>query len=72
MRWDRANEAGREFLVENYLVTVGGWTFPPCAETGRYGHAAAYVVVPITAGTPVVRDAHGRRENNVVAGSLHH
>lgn len=63
------NQASQEILVENDKVRVGRWTFPPGSETGQHRHAMAYVVVPMTTGTLVVRDAQGQRDNNLVAGS---
>ena len=69
MGWTSMNEASQEILIENDQVRVNRWTFPPGAETGQHMHAVAFVVVPITTGTLVVRDAHGRRDNSLVAGS---
>lgn len=63
------SDAIQDILIENDKVRVGRWTFPPGAETGHHRHAMAYVVVPMTTGTLIVRDDQGQRENNLVLGS---
>jgi quercetin dioxygenase-like cupin family protein len=62
-------QAINEILIENDKVRVSRWTFPPGTETGQHLHELAYIVVPTTTGTLVIRDSQGQRDNNLVAGS---
>ncbi len=62
-------QAIKKILIENDKVRVSRWTFPLGTETGQHLHELAYIVVPTTTGTLVIRDSQGRRDNNLVAGS---
>ena len=55
-------------IVDNHRVRVTEWRFAPGTATGHHRHELDYVVVPMTTGTLVIRDAEGDRDNNLIAG----
>jgi quercetin dioxygenase-like cupin family protein len=65
-------QAINKILVDNEKVRVSSWTFQPGTETGQHLHELAYVVVPTSTGTLVIRDSEGPRDNNLVAGSAYY
>lgn len=55
-------------IVDNHRVRVTEWRFALGTATGHHRHELDYVVVPMTTGTLVIRDAEGDRDNNLIAG----
>ncbi len=49
-------------------LCITEWRFAPGASTGWHRHAYDYVVVPITTGTLLIRDAAGEKHAELVAG----
>ena len=49
-------------------VTVTEWRFAPGAATGWHRHEYDYVVVPITTGKLLLKDADGERYAELTAG----
>jgi quercetin dioxygenase-like cupin family protein len=62
-------KATSKVQVENERVIVTEWRFAPGADTGHHVHAHDYVVVPLTTGTLILKDAAGVREASLVAGA---
>ncbi len=56
-------------VIDNRRVRVTEWRFPPGTATGHHRHELDYVVVPMTTGTLVIRDAEGDRDNKLIAGA---
>ena len=56
-------------IIDNHRVRVTEWRLPPGTATGHHRHELDYVVVPMTTGTLVIRDAEGDRDNNLIAGA---
>ena len=54
--------------VENELVIVTKWYFPPGAHTGDHVHAHDYVVVPLTSGKLRLVEPTGTRDVELTAG----
>lgn len=45
--------------IDNGVIRVTKWTFPPGSETGDHVHEYDYVVVPITDGELTIESAEG-------------
>jgi quercetin dioxygenase-like cupin family protein len=54
--------------VDNERVRVTEWRFQPGAATGHHRHAHDYVVVPMTTGRLLLRDAAGERYAELQVG----
>lgn len=62
--YDVAGDAGRgaataEQQLDDGVVRVTKWTFPPGTETGQHVHEYDYVVVPITGGALTIESLTG-------------
>jgi beta-alanine degradation protein BauB len=63
-----AQQAVGTVQVDNERVKVTEWSFAPGAETGHHRHEYDYVVVPLTDGKLLLRDAAGERHADLAAG----
>jgi len=54
--------------IDNDRVKVTEWAFAPGAATGFHRHGYDYVVVPMTTGKLLLRDASGEHYADLVAG----
>ena len=45
--------------IDNKVVKVTEWFFPPKSETGPHIHSMEYVVVPMTTGDLTIEDPEG-------------
>jgi beta-alanine degradation protein BauB len=54
--------------VENERVKVTAWSFGPGAETGHHRHEYDHVVVPLTNGKLLLRDAAGECHAELAVG----
>jgi beta-alanine degradation protein BauB len=54
-----AEQATGTVQVDNERVKVTEWSFAPGAETGHHRHEFDYVVVPLTQGKLLLKDASG-------------
>ena len=54
--------------IENALVRVTEWRFPPGTETGWHRHELDYVVVPTVAGTMTFETIDGQAARDLVTG----
>ena len=54
--------------IDNARVRVTEWRFAPGAHTGHHRHELDYVVVPMSTGRLLLRDADGERHAELVAG----
>lgn len=45
--------------IDNKVVKVTEWFFPPKSETGPHTHSMDYVVVPMTTGDLTIEDPEG-------------
>ena len=54
--------------IDNARVRVTEWRFTPGAATGHHRHEHDYVVVPLTTGRLLLRDATGQHAAELVAG----
>ncbi len=54
--------------IDNDRVRVTEWAFAPGAATGWHRHGHDYVVVPMTTGKLLLRDAKGEHTADLVAG----
>jgi quercetin dioxygenase-like cupin family protein len=54
--------------IDNARVRVTEWRFAPGAHTGHHRHDLDYVVVPMSTGRLLIRDAGGERHADLVAG----
>jgi quercetin dioxygenase-like cupin family protein len=51
--------ATAEQQIDDGVVRVTKWTFPPHSETGHHRHEFDYVVVPVTDGELTIESAEG-------------
>lgn len=58
--------------LENELVIVTRWDFPPGTETGWHRHALDYVVVPVIDGVMRLETAEGDQSSSVKAGESYY
>ena len=54
--------------IDNAFAKVTEWRFPPGGATGFHRHEFDYVVVPMTSGPLLIRDAAGERLVDLHAG----
>ena len=54
--------------IDDARVRVTEWRFAPGAHTGHHRHEMDYVVVPMSTGRLLIRDADGERHAELVAG----
>ena len=54
--------------IDNEFTKVTEWRFAPGAATGQHTHGMDYVVVPMTTGRLLIRDAQGERYSELTAG----
>ncbi len=55
-------------MIDNDHVRVLEWRFAPGEATGHHRHERRYVVVPMSTGELLIRDADGERPNPMVKG----
>jgi copper chaperone CopZ len=60
--------ATAEQQLDDGVVRVTKWTFPPGSETGAHVHEYDYVVVPVTNGDLTIESAEGAATANIVLG----
>ena len=63
-----AEMAKATVMVDNAKVRVTEWKFAPGAQTGHHRHEMDYVVVPMTTGDLLTKDANGEQRARRVAG----
>lgn len=54
---------------DNDRVRVNEWRFAPGEATGQHKHEYDYVIVPMTTGRLMIKDADGEKPNDIVIGS---
>ena len=54
--------------IDNERVRVTAWRFAPGESTGHHRHELEYVIVPLTTGRLVIRDATGEHTAELEAG----
>ena len=54
--------------IDDEFAKVTEWRFPPGGATGFHRHELDYVVVPMTTGQLLIRDAAGERLTDLQAG----
>jgi quercetin dioxygenase-like cupin family protein len=57
--------------IDNERVRVTAWNFAPGESTGHHRHELEYVVVPLTSGRLLIRDAEGERYVELEAGGTY-
>ena len=57
--------------IDDARVRVTEWRFAPGAHTGHHRHEMDYVVVPMSTGRLLIRDADGERYAELVAGQAY-
>ena len=57
--------------VDNERVRVTAWRFAPGESTGHHRHELEYVIVPLTTGRLVIRDATGEHTVDLEAGATY-
>jgi quercetin dioxygenase-like cupin family protein len=57
--------------IENDLVRVTEWRFPPGTSTGWHRHEHDYVVVPMTTARLRIFSAHGEAAGDLVTGQAY-
>jgi quercetin dioxygenase-like cupin family protein len=67
-RWPSATSTVQ---IDNDVVRVTGWHFPPGTSTGFHRHAYNYVVVPMTTGRLRIIAATGEMAGELVAGQAY-
>ena len=65
---DRSPAAVPTVQVDNDRVRVTEWRFAPGAATGWHRHEYEYVVVPMTTGKLLLKDADGEQHAKLSAG----
>ena len=55
--------------IDNERVRVTEWRFAPGAATGWHRHAFDYIIVPVTSGKLLLRDATGEHLAELTAGT---
>mgnify|MGYP003320392521 CR=1 FL=1 len=65
---DRSLAAVPTVQVDNDRVRVTEWRFAPGAATGWHRHEYEYVVVPMTTGKLLLKDADGEHHAKLSAG----
>ncbi len=58
-------------LIDDATTRVTRWDFEPGAETGWHRHGMAYVVVPMTDCSFLLREAAGDRRVDVAKGAAY-
>jgi quercetin dioxygenase-like cupin family protein len=58
--------------IDNPVVRVTQWRFPPGASTGYHRHEYPYVVVPLTTGPLAMTGPHGSTVADLVMGEPYH
>lgn len=58
-----------EQQIDNGVIRVTKWIFPPGSETGDHVHEYDYVVVPITDGTLTIESAEGTATAPLIVGA---
>lgn len=58
-------------LVDDAVVRITRWDFPPGAETGVHTHGWGYVVVPMTDLKMLIEDESGTREIDIAKGAAY-
>ncbi|MEO6984939.1 MAG: cupin domain-containing protein [Paralcaligenes sp.] len=54
--------------IDNDMVKVTQWRFPPNAETGWHRHEMNYVVVPQTTGVLILETPQGETSSQLTTG----
>lgn len=60
--------ATTEQQIDDGVIRVTKWTFPPGSETGHHQHEYDYVVVPITGGELTIESSEGTLKAPLVIG----
>ena len=60
--------AASEIQLDDGVVRVTRWTFPPGSETGPHVHAFDYVVVPVTTGDLTIESDAGTSTAPITLG----
>ena len=58
-------------LIDDAVVRVTRWDFPPGADTGVHTHGWGYVVVPMTDCQFLIEEEGGSREVDVARGAAY-
>jgi quercetin dioxygenase-like cupin family protein len=58
-------------LLDDAVVRVTRWDFPPGADTGVHTHGMGYVVVPMTDCQLLIEEDTGDREVDVARGAVY-
>jgi len=64
-------QATATLQIDNERVRVTAWNFAPGKATGHHRHELDYVIVPLTTGTLVIRDAEGEHVVELEAGATY-
>ena len=62
------SDATPKELIDNERVKVTEWKFKPGQSTGWHRHGMDYVVIPVTTGKLLMKDADGERTATLVTG----
>ena len=57
--------------IDNERVRVTAWNFAPGEATGHHRHELDYVIVPLTTGKLVIREAEGEHVVDLQAGATY-
>lgn len=57
--------------IDNERVRVTAWNFAPGEATGHHRHELDYVIVPLTTGHLMIRDAEGEHVVELQAGATY-
>ena len=57
--------------VDNERVRVTAWRFAPGESTGHHRHELEYVIVPLSTGRLLIRDATGEHPVDLEAGATY-
>ncbi|HLQ84916.1 MAG TPA: cupin domain-containing protein [Salinisphaeraceae bacterium] len=61
-------DAKAEVQIDNEVVKVTRWCFPPGGETGWHRHEFNYVVVPLSTGTLLLETSKGDTSSELSHG----
>ncbi|MDO6962862.1 cupin domain-containing protein [Rhizobium alvei] len=58
-------------LLDDAVVRITRWDFPPGADTGVHTHGMGYVVVPMTDCAMLIEEDQGNREVDIAKGAAY-
>jgi beta-alanine degradation protein BauB len=64
-------QATASVQIDNESVRATAWRFNPGESTGHHRHELDYVIVPLTTGKLLIRDAEGERLVDLEAGGTY-